>query len=73
MAEACNLTSPEHARMPSFSLAKVAHALLPLVILGYILGWLMSAISAGWEISPLLVALDCIGILLALWRCRELA
>jgi hypothetical protein len=44
---------------------------LPLVLLGYMLGWMVSAMSAGWSIHPVLVMLDCIGILLALWRCKE--
>jgi hypothetical protein len=46
-------------------------ALLPLAILGYMLGWMVSAAAAGWAINPFLVALDGIGILLALWRCKE--
>jgi hypothetical protein len=50
---------------------KFVIALLPLVLLGYMLGWMASAISAGWSVNPLLVLLDCIGILLALLRCRE--
>jgi hypothetical protein len=54
-------------------LAKFAAVLVPLAILGYILGWMISAIAAGWTIHPVLVLLACAGILLALWRCRELA
>lgn len=50
---------------------KFITALLPLVLLGYMLGWMASAISAGWSINPLLLLLDCVGILLALWRCKE--
>lgn len=50
---------------------KFVTALLPLVLLGYMLGWMASAISAGWSINPLLILLDCIGILLALMRCKE--
>lgn len=59
--------------MFSFPLAKVAAALLPLVILGYIFGWMLSALAAGWSIHPGLILLDCAGLLLALWRCKELA
>lgn len=54
-----------------FPLAKFATALLPLAILGYIFGWMMSAISAGWIIHPGLILLDGVGILLALWRCKD--
>lgn len=50
---------------------KFVTALLPLVLLGYMLGWMVSAVSAGWNINPLLIVLDCIGILLALLRCKE--
>ena len=56
--------------LPFLSL-KFVTALLPLILLGYMLGWMMSAVSAGWTINPLLIMLDCIGILLALWRCKE--
>lgn len=52
---------------------KFAVALLPLVLLGYILGWMISAVSAGWEINPVLIMLDGAGILLALWRVKEAA
>lgn len=58
--------------MFSFPLAKFAVALLPLVILGYIFGCMLSALAAGWSIHPALILLDCIGILLAVWRCRDL-
>jgi hypothetical protein len=54
-----------------FLSTKFISALLPLVLLGYMLGWMVSAMSAGWSIHPVLVMLDCIGILLALWRCKE--
>jgi hypothetical protein len=50
---------------------KFVTALLPLVPLGYMLGWMVSAVSAGCNINPVLIVLDCIGILLALWRCKE--
>jgi hypothetical protein len=59
--------------MPPFLSVKFIAALLPLVLLGYILGWMVSAASSGWDINPFLVVLDCIGILLALWRCKEAA
>ena len=55
---------------PLFSI-RFLLALLPLVILGYMLGWMVSAAAAGWDINPFLVALDGIGILLALGRCKE--
>lgn len=54
-----------------FISTKFVTALLPLVLLGYMLGWMVSAVSAGWSINPLLIVLDCVGILLALWRCKE--
>lgn len=57
--------------MLPFLSTKFIIALLPLVLLGYILGWMVSAISAGWSVHPGLFMLDCIGILLALWRCKE--
>jgi len=50
---------------------KFVTALLPLILLGYMLGWMVSAVSAGWTINPVLIMLDCVGILLALWRCKE--
>lgn len=56
--------------LPFLSL-KFVTALLPLILLGYMLGWMVSAISAGWSIHPVLIMLDCIGILLALLRCKE--
>ena len=57
--------------MLPISIGKIAAALLPLVILGYILGWMVSAVNAGWSIHPTLIALDGIGIALALWRCKD--
>lgn len=57
--------------MLPFLSTKFLTALLPLVLLGYMLGWMVSAVSAGWSINPALIMLDCIGILLALLRCRE--
>lgn len=54
-----------------FLSTKFVMALLPLVLLGYMLGWMVSAVSSGWSINPLLIGLDCVGILLALWRCKE--
>jgi hypothetical protein len=56
--------------LPFLSL-KFVTALLPLILLGYMLGWMVSAVSAGWSINPVLIMLDCIGILLALLRCKE--
>ena len=56
--------------LPFMSL-KFVTALLPLILLGYMLGWMVSAVSAGWTINPVLIMLDCVGILLALWRCKE--
>ena len=57
--------------MLPFLSIKFITALLPLVLLGYMLGWMASAVSAGCNINPLLFVLDCVGILLALWRCKE--
>ena len=54
-----------------FISTKFVTALLPLVLLGYMLGWMVSAVSAGVSINPIFIMLDCVGILLALWRCKE--
>ncbi len=47
---------------------RVALAILPLVILGYLLGMMMSAVLDGWSVSPWLVGLNVVGIVLALQR-----
>ena len=67
----CSLFIGAAAAVFPFLSTKFITALMPLVLLGYMLGWMVSAVSAGWSINPLLIVLDCVGILLALWRCKE--
>jgi hypothetical protein len=50
---------------------KFFFAVLPLLILGYILGTLAVAYLQGWQINPLYVALDAAGILIGIWNFKE--
>lgn len=45
--------------------------LLPLLILGYIFGTLLMAAVHGWHVNPLVVLLNGVGILMAIWECKE--
>lgn len=50
---------------------KFFFAVLPLLILGYILGTLLIAFFEGWHVNPLYLALDGVGIIIALMNVRE--
>lgn len=50
---------------------KFFFAVLPLLILGYILGTLLIAAYQGWAVNPLIVALDALGILIGIVNFRE--
>ena len=62
---------PERLSVFPFDLSRFALAVLPLIILGYIFGTLISASLNGWNVHPLLVVLNGAGILLALQRVRQ--
>ena len=53
--------------------SRFALAVLPLIILGYIFGTLVSASLNGWNVNPLLILLNAAGILIALERVRRVA
>jgi hypothetical protein len=55
---------------PSMLSFKFFGAILPLVILGHIFGLLVAAAFYGWHINPLIILLNGVGILIALWECK---
>jgi hypothetical protein len=50
---------------------KFFFAVLPLLILGYILGTLLIATWQGWQVNPLILVLNAAGILIGIWNFRE--
>ena len=50
---------------------KFFFAVLPLLILGYIFGTLLTASFEGWAVNPFFVALNALGILIGIWNVRE--
>lgn len=50
---------------------KFFFAILPLLILGYILGTLLIASFEGWGVNPMIIALNALGILIGIVNFRE--
>ena len=50
---------------------KFFFAVLPLLILGYILGTLLIATFQGWHVNPFILVLNAVGILIGIWNFRE--
>jgi hypothetical protein len=50
---------------------KFFFAVLPLLILGYILGTLLIAAYQGWSVNPVYMVLNALGILIGIWNFRE--
>ncbi len=65
-----NLFAPERLLF-HISLAKFCATLLPVFILGHILGIFIAADMSGWEVNPLFIVLNGLGILLAMLECRS--
>ncbi len=51
--------------------SKFFGAVLPLLILGYIFGLFVAAALHGWEINPLLILLNGVGLFLAYLECAR--
>jgi hypothetical protein len=49
--------------------SKFLGAVLPLLILGYIFGLFVAAALHGWDINPLIILLNGVGLLLAYLEC----
>ena len=50
---------------------KFFFAVLPLIILGHIFGFLVTAFLYGWDVNPLVLALNGVGIQFAIWECQS--